>query len=214
MARVHRQCRHFLSHGHRLAHIGKIQLRVYALRVQIHGQRHQIHIAGALPVAKQTALYPRRARQLCQLRRSHACTAVIVRVHTDGGMWIDLQDIYHGFNLIGIHIRRIHFHRGRQIQYQGKFNARLPFRHHRLANLSAEIQFCHAKCFRRIFQRPMRFRMLQTPSLNLPYRRHSQIPHLLSRHLKHLFTKHRRSGIVNMHNGLLGPKHGCHCALY
>ena len=187
---------------------------MYALGVQIHGQSHQIHITGALTITKQTTLYPCRTRQLCQLRRRHARTPVIVRVHTDGGMWVDLQDIYHGFNLIGIHIWRIHFHRGRQIQYQGKFNARLPFRHHRLANLSAEIQFRHAKCFRRIFQRPMCFGMLQTPCLDLPYRRHSQVPHLLSRHLKYLFTKHRRGGIVYMHNGLLGPKQRCHSARY
>ena len=87
---MHRQSRHFFRHRHRFGHIGKIQLRVYALRVQIHRQSHQIHITRALAIAKQTAFYPSRARQLCQFCRRHARTTVIVRMHADGGMRVDL----------------------------------------------------------------------------------------------------------------------------
>ena len=148
MAWVHRQSRHFFSHGHRFVHIRKIQLRMYALRVQIHGQSHQIHIPRALTIAKQTALYPCRSRQLRQFCRSHTRTSIVVWMHTDGCVRIKLQHIYHGFNLIGIHIRCIHLNRGRQIQYQWKIRTGLPRPHHRLTDGYAEIQFGHTERLR------------------------------------------------------------------
>lgn len=57
---------------HNSGQVVKVQLGVYAMGIQIHGQGHNIHIAGPLAVAKEGSLHPVRTGQQAQLRIRHA----------------------------------------------------------------------------------------------------------------------------------------------
>ena len=58
----------------------------------------------------------------------------------------------HPLNLIRIHVGRIHFHCGRQVDNNGIFSGRPPGFLHRSADLQGKIQFRPGKAFGRIFQ--------------------------------------------------------------
>jgi hypothetical protein len=68
-------------------HVGEVELRVDALRVDVHRHRHDVHVAGALAVAEQRALDAVRAgqepelagrdaqpRSLCVCRLTRMCS--------------------------------------------------------------------------------------------------------------------------------------------
>ena len=60
--------------------VGDVELGVDALAEQVHGQRDEVDVAGALAVAEQGALDPVGAGQHAQLGGGDRAAAVVVRV--------------------------------------------------------------------------------------------------------------------------------------
>ena len=69
-----------LYHGNDFIHGGQIQLRVHTAAVQVHGHGYNVHVAGALAVAQQSAFHPIGTGHHAQFSRGHATAAVIVGV--------------------------------------------------------------------------------------------------------------------------------------
>ena len=111
MARVNLHARAFFVHVADVVDVREIQLRVNALRKQVQRHRHDVHVARALAVAEQRAFDAIRARHDRQFRRRDRRAAIIVRVQADQHA-VALPDIAaEPFDLIGIDVRRRHFHR-------------------------------------------------------------------------------------------------------
>ena len=83
VARVDRQLGAVLDGAADLVDVGEVDLRVDALAEQVHPQRHQVDVAGALAVAEQAALDPVGAGHHRQLGRRDRRTPVVVRVQRD-----------------------------------------------------------------------------------------------------------------------------------
>ena len=58
--------------------VGEVQLGVHALGVEVEGQGHHVHVAGALAVAEQGGLHPLGPGQQAQFSGSHALAPVVV----------------------------------------------------------------------------------------------------------------------------------------
>jgi hypothetical protein len=86
VARVDRHLVAVLDGAPDLVDVREVDLRVDALGEQVHAQRHQVDVAGALAVAEQAALDPVRAGHHRQLGGGDGRAAVVVRVQTDRQM--------------------------------------------------------------------------------------------------------------------------------
>ena len=65
--------------------VGEVQLGVHALGVEVEGQGHHVHVAGALAIAEQGGLHPLGPGQQAQFSGSHALAPVVVGVQGDNG---------------------------------------------------------------------------------------------------------------------------------
>ena len=87
------------------AHVGEVELRIDALRVEIHGHRDDVHVARALAVAEQRALDAVGAREQAELAGRDGAAAIVVRVQAHA----DVLALYHVaaeiLDLIGEHVR-------------------------------------------------------------------------------------------------------------
>jgi hypothetical protein len=72
-----------LGHPAHLVDVAEVELRVDALREQVHGQGDHVDVAGALAVAEERALHTVGPGQHRQLGRGHRGAAVVVRVQAE-----------------------------------------------------------------------------------------------------------------------------------
>ena len=128
-------------------HIREVQLGVYAVAVHIHGQRHSVHIAGALAVAKQAALHALCARQHCQLCAGHAGAAVVVGVGGDDHAVAVLQVLVAVLDLVGVHMGHAHLHSHRQVDDHGALRGGLHDIQHGVAHLYGVVYLGAGKAF-------------------------------------------------------------------
>ena len=116
MPRMHRQRRAVLGGADDGADVGEIELRIDALRVQVHRQRDEAHVAGALAIAEQAAFDAIRARHHRELRRGDAGAAIVVRMHGHDDAVAPAQVAVHPFDLVGVDVRRRDLDRRRQVE--------------------------------------------------------------------------------------------------
>jgi hypothetical protein len=83
VARVDGQAGAVLDGAADLVDVGEVDLRVDALAEQVHAQRDQVDVAGALAVAEQAALDAVGAGHHAQLGGRDRGAAVVVRVQRD-----------------------------------------------------------------------------------------------------------------------------------
>src|SRR5690606_19765509 len=95
--------------------VREVDLWVDALGEQVHAQRHQVDVAGALAVAEQAALDPVRAGQQAQLGGGDAGAAVVVRVQRQHEGLPPGQVAVHPLDGVGVDVGRGHLHRRRQV---------------------------------------------------------------------------------------------------
>ena len=140
-----------LRHAHEFVDVGAIETGVHALAVEVHRQRHDIDIAGALAIAEQRAFHAVSARQKAQLGGGHGAAAVIVRVKRNQHAVALLDVAAEPLDLIRVDIWRRHFNRRRQIEDQLLLRCWLVTVDHRLANVLGEFQFGAGEALGRIF---------------------------------------------------------------
>ncbi len=136
---MNRQLVAVLHFAHDRGDIGEIELGVYALGVHVHGQRHDIDIAGTLAVTEQGALDSVGPRHQRQLRRRHAGAAVVVRVHADDQGIALFHMAAEPLDLVGVVVGRSDFDRGWQVDDHFVVDAGAKGVHHRFDDLDREI---------------------------------------------------------------------------
>ena len=95
--------------------IGKVKLRVNALRKHVQRHGNKVKVTGAFAVAEQRTFNAFRACHHGKLCRCYCRAAVVMRVDTDNRRLAVIQIFAEVFNLVGIGVGRAHFHRGGQV---------------------------------------------------------------------------------------------------
>ena len=126
-------------------------MRVHALGVHIQGHRYDIQVAGAFPVAEQTAFDAFRSGQQAQFRAGYARTSVIMGMQADDGRFPVGQMLDKIFNLVRIGIGGTHLHRSRQIDDDRFFFCSSQRVHHFMADAYGKVLFRSRIAFRGIF---------------------------------------------------------------
>ena len=137
---MHRQLRAVLHRAADLVDVGEVDLRVDALAEQVHPQRHQADVAGALAVAEQAALDAVGAGHHRQLGGRDRGATVVVRVQRDRAVLAAGQLAREPLDLVGVDVGRRHLDRGRQVQDDLAARAGLPHVGHGLADVDGELQ--------------------------------------------------------------------------
>jgi hypothetical protein len=121
-----------------------------ALREQVHGQGHDVDVAGALPVAEQRALDPIGAGQHRQLGRRHGGAAVVVGVQAQHDGLAVLDGAAEPLDDVGVHVGAVHLDGGGQVEDHRTIGCRLDDVHDRLADLDGELGLGAGEALRRV----------------------------------------------------------------
>jgi hypothetical protein len=135
MARVYRKVGAVLGSADDFAHVREIEVRPDALRVQVHSERDEADVARAFAVAEQAAFDAIRARHQRQFGGGDAGAAIVVRMQREHDAVAAREIRVHPLDLVGVDVRRRHFHRCRQVEDHRPRGRGLPDVHHRLADL-------------------------------------------------------------------------------
>ena len=122
------------------------------LREHVQRQRHDIDIAGALAIAEQRAFDAVGAGHQAQFGGGNAGAAVIVRMQRDDDVFAVVDIAAHPFDLVGIDVRRRHFHGRGQVEDQLVVGRRLDDLDHGIGDFQRHLQLGAGKAFRRIFE--------------------------------------------------------------
>ena len=201
VARVHGQLGAVLDHRAHAVDVRKIQPRRHALRIQIHRQGEQVHIAGALAMAKQTALHPLGAGHHRQLGRRHRRATVVVRVHAENQAVAARQMAVHPFDLVGVGVGGGQLHRSRQVDDHLVLRRRLPHCADRIADFQGEFRLAGGEGFWRVFKHPLGVRATRGQGANLLGAAHRQRLDASAVAIEHNAAKRRGDRVVQMDNG-------------
>ena len=146
-----------LDHG---GHVFEVELRVDAMGVQVHAERDDVDVAGALAVAEQGAFDSVRAGQLCELCVCHAGAAVVVRMRGDEDILSIVQVLAHVFDLGRVDVRHAHLHRAGQVDDRIVGRGGLPDVEDRVAHLECVLGLGAGEALRGILESPFGFRVL------------------------------------------------------
>jgi len=117
----------------------EIDLRIDALRVQVHAQGDQIDVSGALAMSEQAALDTVGARHQTELRGRDGGAAIVVGVQRDTDAVSRVDVAAEVFDLVGVGVRSAHLDRCRQVQDDLTVGVRLPHIDHAVADLDCEL---------------------------------------------------------------------------
>ena len=112
-------------------------MRIDALRIEVHGHRDDVHVAGALAVAEQRAFDAVGAREQAELAGRDRAAAIVVRVQAHADVLALRYVAAKILDLIGEHVRRRHLDGGRQIDDDLAAALRLPHVDHGVADFDA-----------------------------------------------------------------------------
>ena len=139
-----------LGHPAHLLDVAEVEGRVDALGEEVHGQRHDVDVAGPLAVAEQGALDPVGPGQHGQLGRRHRGAAVVVRVQAQHDRVTVLDGAPEPLDDVGVDVGAVHLDRGRQVQDDRPLGRRLDHVHDRLADLHGELGLGAGEALRRV----------------------------------------------------------------
>ena len=95
--------------------VAEVDHRVDALAEEVHPERDEVDVAGALAVAEQAALDAVGAREVAELGGGDARAAVVVRVERDDDGLAPVEVAGHPLDRVGVDVGRGHLDRRRQV---------------------------------------------------------------------------------------------------
>ena len=122
------------------------------MRHHIEPEGDDINIACPLTVAEQCAFNPVRTCHQPKFSGGNACAPVIMGMQGKDQAVTAAELAVHPFDLIGMDIRRRHFHRCRQVHDTAVIRRRLPDIHDAFTDLKRVFELSTGKAFRRILQ--------------------------------------------------------------
>ena len=180
--------------------IGKVELRIDALRIHVQRHRHEAAIARALAIAEQAALDPVGTRHQRKLGRRDPGAAVIVRMQADDRAVAIGQVADKILDLIRIDVGGRRFDRGGQVEDDRVVGCRGQHLHHCLADLEAEIEFGGGEGLRTVLEMPVGRGLLARFVAHDLGTVHGDIANLVAGHAEHDFAPCGAHRIVKMHD--------------
>ena len=150
MARVNGQLGAVLRH---LAHgfdVVQVEGGVHALGEQVQGQGDHVDVAGPFAVAEQGAFHPVGAGHDAELGGRDGGAAIVVGMQAEHDRVAVADGPPEPLDQIGVEVRRVHLHRGRQVEDDGPFDGRLDDIHHRFADLDRVVALGAGEALRRV----------------------------------------------------------------
>ena len=187
-----------LTHG---SHVLEPQPAGYALHVQVHRQRHQVDVAGALAVAEQAALDAVGAGHHRQFGGCDGRATVVVRMHAEHDAVAPRQAAVHPFDLVGVDVGAGAFHGGWQIDDHLALRAGVPDGADRVADLQRIVQLGQAECFGRILVDPFRAGIGVGQGADLTRAGQRQVLDLIPAHAEDDAAPLRRDRVVQVDDG-------------
>ena len=191
---------HALIGGADLRHVGKVQLGIHAVTVQVHGQGDGIHVAGALTVAEQAALHTLSTGQHGQLGAGYAGAAVVVGVGGDDDAVAVLQVLVAVLDLVGVDMGHTHLHRDRQVDDHGAVGGRLHDVQHRIADLHGVVHLGAREALGAVLEEEIAL-VLLAQLLDQLCAVHGDLLDLLLGLMEHLLTLGDRGRVVEVDDG-------------
>src|SRR3954471_8380896 len=139
-----------LRHPAQLVDIGDVQTWIDALRKQIHRQGDHVHITGALTVPKQRALDTICATHQPEFRRCDRTAAIVVRMQAEHDFVAVFHVAVEPLDHVAVHVRRVHFDGGGQIQDQLLVGGRADGIDDRFTDFEREVRLGTREAFGRI----------------------------------------------------------------
>ena len=189
-------------------HVGKIQFRIDALAVEVHGHGNHIHIARALTIAHKGALDPVSTGHHTQLSCSDSTTPVIVGVQGNQQTLTPGHIVAEPLDLIGIDIGGTHLNGRREIDNHPIFGSGLPNGSDRVTDLNCEIQLRSSEALGGVFEYPFSFGVPLGALLHQLCTIDRNIHNALAIQPKDLLALHGRSGVVDVHYRPTGALQG------
>jgi hypothetical protein len=181
-----------------LVDIGKVELRIDALRVQVQRQRDQVNVAGALAVAEETALDAVGARHDSELGGGHAGAAIVVRVQAEHDRGAPREMSMHPLDLVGVDVGGRDLDGGRQVDDRLVLGRRLPDLGDRVADLLGEGELGRGEGFRAVFEAPIGVRLRGRQVAYQPRRAGRDLDDAVGVLAEDHAPKQRRSGVVEV----------------
>ena len=195
-----------------LVDVGEVDLRVDALREQVHAQGDQVDVAGALALPEQTALDAVGAGHQRQLGRRDGRTAVVVRVDGDDDVLAAGQVAAHPLEAVRVRRRRRTLHRGGQVEDDLAARTGLVDVHHRLADLQREVQLGVGEDLRAVLVPELGLRAQQLLRVlhHQPRAVHGDLLDVVLGAAEHDPAEDGRGGVVQVHGRPLGALQRLH----
>ena len=140
------------DHG---ADVTEVETRIDPLRIQVHRERHEANIAGALAVAEETTLDAVRAGHHGELRGRDAGAPIVVRMNGNDHAVASTQMAMHPLDLVREDIRCRNLDGGGQVEDHPVRRRVFPDVDDALADLEREIELRHRERFGRILKAPI-----------------------------------------------------------
>jgi hypothetical protein len=118
---------------------------------EVERQVHDVHVAGALTVAKERSLHAVGARQHTEFGGRDPRAAVVVRVQRQDHAVATVHVAQEPLNRVGVQIGRIHLDGGGQIENQRSLGRRIDYFDHRITDLERVLQLGARETLRRVF---------------------------------------------------------------
>ena len=135
-----RQLVAFLDDRFRLVELRQVELRVDALRQQVEGDGHEIHVARPLPVSEQRSLDAVGSRHQAELGSRDGRASIVVWMHADDDA-LPARDVpLEPLDAVRVDVRWKRLDGRRQVDDHPLVGRRLPRLHDRLADLERELE--------------------------------------------------------------------------
>ena len=141
MTLVHGQAVAVLGGATQRVDVGDVEHRVHALGEQVHRQRDDVDVAGALTVAEQGALDAVRPCQHAELGRRDGGAPVVVGVQRQHDLVAVGQVAVHVLDDVGVQVRGVHRDGRRQVQDHLLVRAQLERVHDGRTDLDGVLRF-------------------------------------------------------------------------
>ena len=139
MPRVHRQPVAVLGDAAQVVDVRDVELRIDALREQVHGDVDDVEVARPLAIAEQGAFDAIGTGHQAELGCGDTAAAVVVRVQADLHAVTMRDATVERLDQVGIDVRRRHLDRGRQVQDQRPRRPRVDDVDHGFADLDGVV---------------------------------------------------------------------------
>ena len=193
-------------------HVAEVEFRIHALGKEVHRDRDDVAVAGALAVAEERAFDTLRAGHERKFGGRDPGTAVVVRVQADDDAVARRELAAEPLDLVRIDVRGRHLYGRGQVDDHLLVRRRAPLFDHRRADIHREFELRTREALRGVLEDDVRARQRRKAVAHDPCALHGEIDDALPSHPEHHPTLQLRGRVVEMEDDVGRAFKGLHRA--